>query len=286
MNCRHCLAWNAADEHRCRRCGRRAGYANPAPETYPFDTTPVMTATAPDFLSLATRRASLRSSERSWEPSFQLSTTTAVADREPRIRPVYQRALFDTQVVELPVKTASRATRQRAASPRRVRRTDESQQGFDFDTPEIVETLHAPGISCGAPVAQPLHRVLAACLDFSMIFMALGLFLLTFQVCGGDVVLNSKTAWLYGGILGVLWFFYQSLFGICGGDTPGMVWTNLRLTDFDGNTPDREQRVYRIFGGALGFLSAGLGLIWSLVDEEQLTWHDHISKTFPTPIEM
>jgi hypothetical protein len=23
-------------------------------------------------------------------------------------------------------------------------------------------------------------------------------------------------------------------------------------------------------------------LFWALVDEENLTWHDHISKTFPT----
>ena len=28
--------------------------------------------------------------------------------------------------------------------------------------------------------------------------------------------------------------------------------------------------------------SAGLGLLWSLADEESLTWHDHMSKTFPT----
>jgi hypothetical protein len=37
---------------------------------------------------------------------------------------------------------------------------------------------------------------------------------------------------------------------------------------------------------ASGFLSlaaGGLGLLWALVDEETLTWHDHISKTFPTP---
>jgi len=32
----------------------------------------------------------------------------------------------------------------------------------------------------------------------------------------------------------------------------------------------------------LSLCSAGLGLIWSLADEEGLTWHDHMSKTFPT----
>jgi len=25
------------------------------------------------------------------------------------------------------------------------------------------------------------------------------------------------------------------------------------------------------------------GLLWSLADEESLAWHDHISRTFPTP---
>jgi len=27
----------------------------------------------------------------------------------------------------------------------------------------------------------------------------------------------------------------------------------------------------------LSMASAGLGLVWALVDEENLTWHDHIS---------
>ena len=35
------------------------------------------------------------------------------------------------------------------------------------------------------------------------------------------------------------------------------------------------RHTFEIFGG--------LGLVWALVDEENLTWHDHISKTFPTP---
>ena len=36
--------------------------------------------------------------------------------------------------------------------------------------------------------------------------------------------------------------------------------------------------------GIIGFMAAGLGLVWSLVDEERLTWHDLMSKTFPTPV--
>jgi hypothetical protein len=53
--------------------------------------------------------------------------------------------------------------------------------------------------------------------------------------------------------------------------------------DFDGRRPDREQRRMRLVAGLLSLSAAGLGLVWALVDEENLTWHDHISKTFPTP---
>ena len=88
---------------------------------------------------------------------------------------------------------------------------------------------------------------------------------------------------LCASIFAVLWFFYEALFSICCSDTPGMHWMGLRLVSFSGDRPDREERIYRIFGSALSFLSAGIGLVWSLVDEEQLTWHDHISKTFPSP---
>jgi uncharacterized RDD family membrane protein YckC len=57
----------------------------------------------------------------------------------------------------------------------------------------------------------------------------------------------------------------------------------LRLLNFDGRPPTREQRMLRLGASFLSVLSAGLGLLWALVDEESLTWHDHISQTFPTP---
>ena len=40
--------------------------------------------------------------------------------------------------------------------------------------------------------------------------------------------------------------------------------------------------IERVYMGCV--LPAGLGLLWALVDEESLTWQDHISHTFPTPI--
>jgi uncharacterized RDD family membrane protein YckC len=56
----------------------------------------------------------------------------------------------------------------------------------------------------------------------------------------------------------------------------------LRFINFDGSPIDRRERAIRFAAACLSFFSAGLGVLWSLADEEGLTWHDHMSKTFPT----
>jgi uncharacterized RDD family membrane protein YckC len=88
---------------------------------------------------------------------------------------------------------------------------------------------------------------------------------------------------LFAGVIGVVAVLYRLLWCLGNGDTPGMQFAGLRLVNFDGRLPDREQRLTRLAGSILSLASAGLGLVWALVDEENLTWHDHISKTFPSP---
>ena len=138
-------------------------------------------------------------------------------------------------------------------------------------------------IYCDAPVALPAHRIIAAAVDSSMVLIALGLFLGVFFLSGGDMVLNRQTIPFLAGVAGVIALFYRFLWCLANGDTPGMRFAGLRLVDFDGRAPDRDQRGMRQVASLLSLISAGLGLVWALVDEENLTWHDHISKTFPTP---
>ncbi len=75
---------------------------------------------------------------------------------------------------------------------------------------------------------------------------------------------------------------YKLLWTFAGRDTIGMQTAGLRLVDFDGNPPSQRRRYQRLVGGILSLLAAGIGLIWAFVDEDNLTWHDHISDTFPT----
>jgi hypothetical protein len=203
----------------------------------------------------------------------------------------YQRPLFSGahRVMELPVpaarprrqNTAAGARRSRTGQHRKVTVQNGAQQSLVFEDLSAQESV--PLIYCDAPVANPMHRATAGFLDASMIVMALGLFMMTFELCGGRVILDVKTAPLYAGILVVLALFYKLLFCVCGTDTPGMVWTQLRLLNFDGHIPDRDERVQRMFGSFLSYAVGGLGIVWAMVDEEKLAWHDHISKTFPTP---
>jgi uncharacterized RDD family membrane protein YckC len=125
--------------------------------------------------------------------------------------------------------------------------------------------------------------MIAAAVDTSVVLLGLGVFLAIFFLAGGDMVLNRQTTPFLVGVAVVIGMFYRFLWSLANGDTPGMRFAGLRLVDFDGRRPDREQRGVRQVAGILSVLSAGLGLVWALVDEESLTWHDHISKTFPTP---
>jgi len=138
-------------------------------------------------------------------------------------------------------------------------------------------------IYCDAPVALPVHRVMAAAFDASMVTIALGVFLAIFFLSGGQIVLSKSNIPLFLGVIVILTLFYRFLWCIADGDTPGMQFAGLRLVNFDGHRPDREQRTLRQVANLLSVGSAGLGLVWALVDEESLAWHDHISKTFPTP---
>lgn len=126
-----------------------------------------------------------------------------------------------------------------------------------------------------------MHRLIAAALDASIVVIATAVFMLVFYLAGGQ--LARQTLPIFGGIAIVFALLYNVLWCLGDGDSAGMQWAHLRLVNFDGRPPDREQRFYRLVSGCVSLLAAGLGLLWALVDEEALTWHDHMSKTFPTP---
>lgn len=231
-------------------------------------------------------------------PALEVFPGRQPAAEAPQDWGAYQTSLFrdapgGLKVIPIPTlapirpqerEPAPRRTAPRPASPRsNSRRGSDSQQTLDFHAANASPGLQVEAvIYCDAPVALPEHRVLAAAFDLSMIAIGLGVFLGIFFVSGGVLAFGKQNAPFFIVVAVLLALFYRTLFCLGNGDTPGMRFAGLRLVDFDGRTPDRDQRGVRQVASLLSILSAGLGLVWALVDEEKLTWHDHISKTFPT----
>jgi uncharacterized RDD family membrane protein YckC len=181
-------------------------------------------------------------------------------------------------------KPAESKPRSRRHSPQ----ASDSQAFLDFlppaqHVPRTLKTKVEAVIYCDAPVATPAHRAVGFALDFSLVVMAIGAFLLTFHFCGGEFgKINIYTGSAFGVAFLCIALFYGLLWVLAGSETAGQRWTNLKLINFDGSPIDRRERGIRFAAACLSLCSVGLGMIWSLADEESLTWHDHMSKTFPT----
>ncbi|MGB6943545.1 MAG: RDD family protein [Bryobacteraceae bacterium] len=311
MECRYCQAANADDEHRCRRCGRRlrmspvyAGSSAAAPvlqtnaaPVLQYSAAPVLQDGAAPVLRNDTAPV-MRPEAASGPQRVAVNRTEAHRPPEPSAprRPItYQPSLFPSRELPLVVQFETIAPdlvqpsprKQQPSTPRPRRRKPVPGQ-LEFTshfTQPARSSKQADGvIYCDAPVAIPAHRAMAAALDASIIVMALALFGIVFHLAGGVFVLNAKTAPMFLGVATGVVIFYRLLWCIANGDTVGQKCTRLRLVNFDGHTPTRAQRFYRTASGFLSLMAGGIGLLWGLVDEETLTWHDHISKTFPTPV--
>jgi uncharacterized RDD family membrane protein YckC len=251
-----------------------AAGARPAPENHPVERTALAPQLVEDF-------------------------RTVVADREVEAKPSpTQGSLFGpaafrprdgSKVIPFdgPAPPPSRESAPKVHTTTNGRRQPaEGQQRLRFPQPNTSDEDRRTDdghIYCDAPVAIPVHRALAAFVDASMVIISCGLFLGIFYGIGAQVVLTRQTMPFYGAAVVVVAAFYFFMWCVAGTDSLGMRWARLHLLNFDGDTPTRQQRLTRFASAWLSVGAGCMGLMWSLVDEERLTWHDHMSKTFPTP---
>ena len=62
--------------------------------------------------------------------------------------------------------------------------------------------------------------------------------------------------------------------------TPGMRYAQLSLCTFDEQIPTGPQIKSRLKAMLISVLPLGLGMLWSVFDEDQMSWHDRLSKTY------
>jgi uncharacterized RDD family membrane protein YckC len=152
--------------------------------------------------------------------------------------------------------------------------------------PRTLGTTVEASIYCESPVATPRHRMIAAMFDGSLIALAYGIILLVFHKMGGEFPTDRRGLLVFAAMLLVVCLLYGLVWAVAGRDTAGMRFVHLRLTTFDGNAPEWKQRVRRCLATCFSICCLGMGVAWSLLEEESLCWQDHMSHTFPTPREL
>ncbi len=171
--------------------------------------------------------------------------------------------------------------------PSKKRVLEESRMEIDVSLPPDSESSprtqamederkSQPGLH---PVASIDDRRLAAVIDLFCLLFAYGGFLMLFGSLGGQFTLNKLSAAVYAATFAIVYLQYFALFTIFGGTTPGMMMRGLQVVSFSGEPPTPRQMFLRSAGYILSAGTFFLGFLWAMWDEDELTWHDRLSRT-------
>jgi uncharacterized RDD family membrane protein YckC len=141
---------------------------------------------------------------------------------------------------------------------------------------------HSQAATQNAPLHQaPIRRrLMATMIDVALIFSV---------VCAIAALAASKLQHLPGMkvseltavvVVGVVAMLYEYVFLLYAKCTPGMRYAELSLCTFDDEYPTREQMKARLVAMLLSLLPMGLGMLWAIFDEDNMSWHDRHSRTY------
>lgn len=130
------------------------------------------------------------------------------------------------------------------------------------------------------PAATIEERRIAAVIDGACLLFAFGAFLALFGAVGGVFTVNKLSGAVCLATFAIVYLQYFAIFTIFGGTTPGMMLRGLEVVSFTGEPPSPRQMLLRSAGYVLSAGTMFLGFLWSMWDEDTLTWHDRISRTY------
>lgn len=198
-----------------------------------------------------------------------------------------QQSLFalreNQKVVELPAPSAApRATSRPAPARPSRKKADENQAAFDFAPTAPAQPFRREIDRRNVvPVAPLSIRAAAAVIDSAIVLGATALLACIVRLLLGSLLPVSAALIPYASVsLLSVALCYKLVWCLFCQPTLGLQWMGLRVLSFTGQLPSLGQCVVRILTGWLSLASVGMGLLWAVVDAEQLTWHDHISQTY------
>jgi uncharacterized RDD family membrane protein YckC len=133
------------------------------------------------------------------------------------------------------------------------------------------------------PVASIDERRIAGLIDTGCLLFAYGGFLTLFGSLGGQFTFSKLSAAVCIATFVIVYLQYFAMFTVFGGTTPGMMLRGLHVVSFSGEEPTPRQMLWRSVGYMLSAGTFFMGFLWSLWDEDELTWHDRLSHTYLSP---
>jgi uncharacterized RDD family membrane protein YckC len=133
------------------------------------------------------------------------------------------------------------------------------------------------------PVASIDERRIAGLIDAGCLLFAYGAFLTLFGSLGGQFTFSKLSAAVCVTTFVIVYLQYFALFTVFGGTTPGMMLRGLQVVSFSGESPTPRQMLWRSVGYMLSAGTFFMGFLWSMWDEDALTWHDRLSHTYLCP---
>ncbi len=152
---------------------------------------------------------------------------------------------------------------------------------FELDRPRFEESDgEPPSIAARIHLAPFELRCMATLIDFALIIG---------MVCAGAAGMaghlshapSIKVAEL-GGLAALLvtGLLYHVFFLLVALSTPGMMYAGIGLSTFEEEPPTRMQLRDRLGAMLISLLPVGVGMAWAIFDEDHLSWHDRISRTY------
>ena len=155
--------------------------------------------------------------------------------------------------------------------------------GILIEAPNQPEPERRPGFDMPLQSATISRRMLAAGIDGIFVSFALAVFAYFIVRFSGPIHELRMAAEIGAILIAILWAAYQYAFLVFSGTTPGLRACGLALTRFDGRPASRNLRRWRALASLLSAISLGLGYAWCFMDEDQLSWHDRITRTHLAP---
>lgn len=155
--------------------------------------------------------------------------------------------------------------------------------GILMEPVEEHEPQRRPGFDVPLQSSSLSRRFAATFVDAVIVAAAISLFGYIFLRLASPALPPLRLAIIGVPLAALFWLAYQYLFLVHTGSTPGLRITKLSLSRFDGSSAPRSLRRWRVIASVLSTVSLGLGYLWCFLDEDQLCWHDRITRTHLAP---